>query len=377
MSYTMSRKKMYQRILGIFICALGISVTAFAQNRTHSVRPGETLFGIAKQYSVSVQNLKDWNDLQANQLSVGQTLIIERRTPEKPIVHTVEKQETLFSISKRYGVNISEIQSWNNLPGNNLRVGQKLTIHLEKPGRNNPQNSSDNSIVVNSSTQNNTYYTVKSGDTLYRIARIHDMTLDELRRLNDLTSNTLAIGQQLTVKSTSAPPSVADVAAESSPQGKFLSYRAKSTLSLNEVLEKFEMTEAEFKALNPDFSSLNLQKGQKATILAPPTRVYSNPYRTDADLKNLGETAVSKYSVSEKGKTTTNGELYNPDELTAAHSNIAMGTIIYVQNPKNNKGVYIRINDRLSGSGLKLSNTAWGVLALSSDKPSVKIFQDQ
>lgn len=373
----MNWKNTYKLCLGMCLWMLSISVTALAQNKSHMVRPGETLYSIAREYDVSVQDLKHWNSLKTNQLSIGQELVIDQRSPADSITHIVEAQETLYSISKKYGVNISEIRAWNNLTGNNLKTGQHLTIHPNDRSTGSSESSPGNSLVVDSSAQNNTYYTVKSGDTLYRIAREHDMAVDELKKLNNLRSNTLSIGQRLTVKANSAPPSVETSVTASSPQGRFLSYRAESTLSLNEVLKKFEMTEAEFQALNPDFTSTSLGKGQKVTVLAPPTSTYSNPYRADANLENLGETGIARYSASEKGKTTTNGELYNPAELTAAHSNIAMGTVIYIQNPHNNRGIYVRINDRLSGGGLKLSDKAWKALDISSVNPSVQIFQDQ
>lgn len=366
----------FKAFIATVFCFLLVNV-ALAQQKTHTVESGETLFSIAQQYNITVQKLKEWNNLENNQLTIGQTLIVQSADQKAATTHTVEPQETLFSISKRYGVSIAEIKSWNDLSGNNLNVGQELTIYPSSGADANAGNSSDNSIVVSTTTQQNTYYTVKSGDTLYKIARAHNMTLEELKKLNDLTSNTISIGQRLTVKARSAPPSVAESSTESSPQGKFVNYRIGERQSLEAILNKFRMDEQEFRELNPDVTGSTFQIGQQVTVLAPATRRYENPYKTGAKLKDLGETPVSRYSESEEGQTTTSGELFVPEELTAAHSNIAMGTIIFIENPDNGKGIYVRINDRISSNGLKLSEGAWQALSFSSSSPRVKIYQDQ
>lgn len=365
-------KSIVLTFVGILITSLG-----YAQQQTHTVESGETLFSIAQRYNVEIDDLRSWNDLQNNQLRLGQTLIIKSTENNAANLHTVEPQETLFSISKQYGVSIAELKSWNNLSGNNLTIGQELKIYSAQESGNADPDQSQNSIVVNTNTQQNTYYTVKSGDTLYKIARGHNMTLDELKQLNDLTSNTISIGQQLTVRASSAPPSVAESSTDSSPQGKFVTYRISERQSLNRILSKFQMDEQEFQALNPDISSTEFQIGQKVTVIAPATKSYTNPYRSSASLKDLGETAVTQYDTANHGQTTTSGELFSPEELTAAHSNIALGTIIFVENPDNGKGIYVRINDRISSNGLKLSDACWQALKFSSSSPKVKIYQDQ
>lgn len=360
----------------VFILLAGLTLNLMAQ-QTHTVQSGETLFSIARSYNIEVQDLKQWNNLQSNQLTIGQQLVVEPADAEEPIVHTVDAQETLFSISKQYGVSIAELRSWNNLTGNNLSIGQELRIYPASTDEMAETDASENSIVVSSNTQQNTYYTVKSGDTLYKIARGHNMTLDELKRLNDLTGNTISIGQQLTVKARSTPPSIAETVTDSSPQGKFINYRVRSEETLDAILEKFQMDEQEFRALNPDVTTSSFKTGQQFTVLAPATKSYTNPYITNASLKDLGETAVSKYDSSDEGQTTTSGELFSSKELTGAHSNIALGTIIFVENPENNKGIFIRINDRTSSNGLKLSEAGWQALGFSSSSSMVKIYQDQ
>lgn len=351
---------------------LCIQFTAQAQSKTHTVQKGETLFSIAEKYGINIQQIKKWNNLDGNSISVGQSLTIKPDAKKDAIVHTVEPQETLFSIAKQYNVRIAEIKAWNELSNNSLDVGQQLKVYPSED-----DNKEEQSVVVDKKTQQNSYYVVKSGDSLYKIAQEHGMTINELKTLNDLSSNTIRIGQRLTVRSNTVPPSVARTT-ESSPQGKFLIYEVSGgSISLQNLLKKFKMTKQEFQALNPTVEETNFHSGRKLTVLAPPNRKYENPYLSDANLQDLGETAVSRYGNSEAAKPTTSGELYNPNSLTAAHSNISLGSVIFIKNPENQKGIYVRINDRNSGNGLKLSLAAWQTLDFKSSSPKVTIYQNE
>lgn len=350
------------------------------QETTHEVQSGETLYGIASQYDISVQELREWNDLEDDDnLSEGQVLVVAREEGEEDedqITHVVESGESLFSISKEYNVSISELQSWNDLNENTLSDGQELVIYPSDSSAD-TSTTDQESVSVENDTQRNTYYTVKSGDTLYEIAQQHGMSVDELRDLNNLESDNLSIGQELTVRGSSSPPSVSDSAEESSPQGKFVSYSVPENTELDELLEEFQMDEQEFRLLNPDNDDNSLREGQQITILLPPSRERENPYKSSSNIDDLGETNVARYDSSEQGDTTTSGELYNPEALTAAHSNIAIGSIIFVQNPLTGSGVFVRINDRTSGDGLKVSDATWAALNIDESDPTVNISQEQ
>lgn len=374
-------KTLIRVILGavLLFAFSGLAATSQAQERQviHKVEVGETLYSIARQYDVTVENLKKWNNISDNQISVGQELVIKSVGPsveDEPVIHTVQPKETLFSISKQYHVSIAALKSWNELKDTNLDVGQKLTIY---PGSNEKKDA-NTSIVVDSNTSSNTYYIVKSGDTLYQIAREHNMTLEELKELNDLSSNVIRVGQRLTVREVKSAPSVTENAEESSPQGEFILHRISKSQSLQDLLSRFNMDESEFRALNPDLETSSFMPGQKVTVLAPPNRNFENPYRIDANMKDLGTVGVTVYDSSAVGTTTTSGELYNPRQLTAAHSNIAIGDVIFIKKPGGDRGLFVRINDRTSGNGLKLSRAAYRALQFKSeDSAAVQIFQNQ
>ena len=121
-------------------------VEAVSDCVTHVVKKGESLGSIAKKYHVTVSNIKNWNRLKRDTITVGQKLKIYRSgapmaqvgksTPKKggggsqatTKTHTVKKGETLSSISRKYGCTVNDIKKWNNLKSNNVIVGKKLKI---------------------------------------------------------------------------------------------------------------------------------------------------------------------------------------------------------------------------------------------------------
>jgi LysM repeat protein len=298
---------------------------------------------------------------------------------QEQAAYEVKQGDTLYGISKKLNVTIAELQQWNDLDGNEIELGQELVYYLRNDIRSDALSEDEAESLVNRSTDsNNVFYIVKSGDSLYRIAGEHNMTVQELKELNDLSTDNLRIGQRLAVKKQNeAPPSVAEFSAESTPQGVFSVYEVKSGEDLEDILLRFKMTENEFKLLNSELNVNRMSTGQQVTVLLPPSRNYDNPYLQRANLQDLGEVQVSSYSDSEFGETTTNGELYDPEALTAAHSNISLGSIIFVENTQTGNGVYVRVNDRITGSGLKLSKKSFSVLRLEqANRPTVTIYTE-
>lgn len=372
----------------LLVSGFSESIRAQQTEQKHTVQQGETLFSISQQYDLSVGQLKEWNKLQSNELQPGQVLIVVPHANDERILHKVQAGESLFGISRQYNVTIAEIQEWNNLENTNLEAGTELIIYPQQENAQQQPSIDDleemdeeerTSVVeqYSESAAESETYTVKSGDTLYGIARQHDMTITELRQINNLQDDMLRVGQRITVKKIQTAPSVAEGAENSTPQGKFTTYRVQRNENTESVLDKFNMTREEFEALNRGMSADNISAGQQITVLLPPTRHFDNPYLPDANLEDLGTVPVMSYSESDKASPTTSGELYNPEQLSAAHSNMALGNIIFIENPSNGKGVFVQVNDRHSGEGLKLSHKAFEMLDFSSiEQPVVTIYLD-
>ena len=146
----------------------------------YTVVKGDTLYSIARKFNTSVDEIKKLNNLSSNTISVGQKLLIPTSETVTPTTtYTVVSGDTLYSIARKFNTTVDELKRLNNLSSNTLSIGQKLLIPASE--------------TINPTTT----YTVVSGDTLYSIARRFNTTVDELKRLNNLSSNTLSIGQVL------------------------------------------------------------------------------------------------------------------------------------------------------------------------------------
>lgn len=154
------------------------------EQNTYTVQKGDSLWSIAKKYNTTVEELKAANNLSSNLLSIGQVLKIPTavEVPENYIIYTVSSGDTLYGIANKYNTTVNDLIEYNDLSSTNLSIGQKLLI----PSTNNEQNNYDT-------------YTVKSGDTLYKIANQYNTTVDNLMNINNLSTNLLSIGQKLLV----------------------------------------------------------------------------------------------------------------------------------------------------------------------------------
>ena len=195
------------------------------------VQSGDSLWSISKKYAISVDKLKDINNLSGNLLSVGQKLLIKdtSSSDDVGIYYTVKAGDTLYGIANEYNLTVADLKSMNNLKNNNLSIGQKLLV-------------SGTGEVVEGSDYDT--YIVKSGDNLYAIARKYGVTVDKLKEINNLSSNLLSIGQKLLV-----------------PKITEKMYVVKSGDSLYKIAKDNNTSVTELINLN-DLSTTNLSIGQ-------------------------------------------------------------------------------------------------------------------
>ena len=175
-----------------YVDAVVDAVIATAEGKTISSMPldgnyyvvknGDSLWKIANMYGITVDELKKLNNLTSNNLSVGQVLEIPDTSFNNSDfeTYTVKAGDSLWKIANMYGLTVAELKSLNGLSSDNLSIGQVLKVS---------DNLGDSGNV----------YTVKAGDSLWNIANRYGTTVDELKRLNNLTSNVLNIGQTLKV----------------------------------------------------------------------------------------------------------------------------------------------------------------------------------
>lgn len=195
-----------------------------SERSVHVVRSGENLGLIARKYHVSVNQLRQWNNLRSSTIYPGQRLVVypggyagvassapaasstpppetkqtdqvsaEKQGTSKKY-HVVRSGENLGLISKKYGCTAADLKKWNNLKSNTIYPKQKLVVGFENVNvaSGAPASSQGDKII---------YYTVKKGDTLWDIAQQYKgVSVDELKKLNNLgNSSKLQPGQKLKI----------------------------------------------------------------------------------------------------------------------------------------------------------------------------------
>lgn len=219
------------------------------------VKSGDSLYSIARKYNTTVFELVRLNNLNTNTLSIGQQLRIPINVSDDDyILYTVKIGDTLYSIAKKNNVSVLELVELNNLSTNTLRVGQPLKI---------PISSNDN----DSNSDNYNTYVVQRGDTLYRIASMYGMSVDELIKINNLSSTSLSIGQVLNVKNNyySDIPLGAKCYGSGYKEPSYLTYTVKSGDNLYSIAKKYNTSVDNLIELN-SLTSNNLTIGQVLKI---------------------------------------------------------------------------------------------------------------
>ena len=157
---------------------------------TYIVKKNDNLYDIAKEYNTTVGILKALNNLSSNILQVGQILklptsLVEETIPGNYLIYTIKKGDNLYSIAKNYNISLEELINFNQQGSTLLHIGEQLLI------------------PINNQTNNNIQYVIKPGDTLYNIAKRYNTNVDEIKRINNLNTNMLKIGETILIPGTS------------------------------------------------------------------------------------------------------------------------------------------------------------------------------
>lgn len=224
----------YQELIDI----IANSISKYIKKaNTYTVKKGDSLYQIAIKYGTTVNELKKINNLTNNSLSIGQVLKLPDKdvnTNKETNTYIVKKGDSLYQIASTYGTTVNELKKINNLSSNLLNVGQIIILPTK----------------IETETTEYDLYIVKKGDSLYQISRKYNITTDELKKINNLNTNLLNIGQQLKVPKTNE---------------LYIIYTVKSGDSLYQIAKKNNTTVNDIKTLNNLTSNL-LSIGQELKI---------------------------------------------------------------------------------------------------------------
>lgn len=215
----------------------------------YTVRRGDNLSKISRQFQTSVSELKGWNNLRSDLILVGQDLRVKAPTVQELVQpkeeeakatstsYTVQAGDTLSAIAQKSNTSLQKLVQVNQLANpNHILVGQTIKLAENKAEQADPFESANKKRV----------YTVKSGDNLGRIARAHGTSVSQLVASNEINNpNLIVVGQKLTIPSTSSKGTSSAPAVKTQ-----LNYKVKSGDSLYSIAKRHGQTVSTLAKLN-------------------------------------------------------------------------------------------------------------------------------
>lgn len=257
----------------------------------YTVKAGDTLYSIASRFGLSVDELKSMNNLTSNNLSIGQTLKVKKESEvpqEEYDSYAVKAGDSLWGIASKYGTTVEELKRINNLSSNVLSIGQVLNV--PKSGTT-PEEPKEPEIP--NPNEDTFDYIVIAGDSLWKIASKYDTTVEELRRLNNLTTDSLSIGQIIKVpnkENNNTPEETVHIVQKGDT---LYQLAARYNTTVNAIKERNQL------------SNNNLSVGQVLVIpVAPTSEPYITHYVKSGD--NLFSLARSYNTTVDKIKSLNN-----------------------------------------------------------------------
>lgn len=208
------------------LTASALAGTAFtapsAEAVSITVKKGDSLWKLSRDHHTSIESIKLANNLSSTQLMIGQVLTIPKEgdskktqkkaepanKPAKPSnsAYTVKYGDSLWMIARNHHTSVQEIRNLNSLTSDMLYPGQKLKLKkVSRPSQQKPP-SSGSLVQTKTGSEVSDTYQVQLGDSLWKIANKLNVSLAELKTLNQLTSDTIYPNQILKVKAKAKAP---------------------------------------------------------------------------------------------------------------------------------------------------------------------------
>ncbi len=282
------------------------SIGSSAKIKYYKVRRGDSLSEISDKYGISMSDLKKWNRLKSNKAPLGRSLKIyvndntaiasttkttvkdststalasnanknfkeEKVVSYKDVVkyYRVKKGDNLGEISDKYGVSVAEIKKWNKLKSNNIALGANLKIikneRVVTTVRKEVKADKVETAVAsneNNAEENNTtsdFYEVQKGDNLFSIAKKFNVSIEDLKKWNNLEDLNVQLGSKLALANKEEAP-------DETPktETKIVEHKVKKGEYLGTIAKKYNVTVAEIKEWN-GLESNNVKLGETLIV---------------------------------------------------------------------------------------------------------------
>lgn len=189
----------------LLIPASLVHKTLNTSTSTHEVKPKESLYGIAKQYNTTVEQLEKWNpEVKENGLKIGQLIqvsdtIIDKQNHNPDYLtthfHEVTSKETLYSIAKQYEVSVEDLIAWNPTTSESLSIGQKLIIKKTKT----IPITELKSAIKNDLKTTLIEYEVQPKETIFSLSKRFNINQEKLIELNPTLKEGVQVGMKINV----------------------------------------------------------------------------------------------------------------------------------------------------------------------------------
>lgn len=383
----------FRSFLTVLLLALALGAgEAQAQAATHVVRPGETLFSIARQYSLTVGELRALNNLSGDTIRSGQRLRVRGTAAALPRSEGPNGEATRSedpppqAEPTRPALPRVEPLPPQNRPVRDARGFFRQTdpppdITRPDPIAASPPPPPPPPSLPNvrlgrdglqpfptdaprEQTEAAGTHVVQRGETLSRIAERYGTTVEALRRANALSGDDLSVGQTLAVPGGGLPNISFAVTRTTLPDDEVHVVRRGETLFT--IAARYGTTAGRILALNT-LSSRPLAPG---TVIGLPDGVGKRYYREPAPPRPADEQGLALvYPASYVGRTTISREPYDPAALTASHRTLPFGTMLWVRAEDTGRETLVRINDRgpvSEGFLIEVSDAAARALGLEA-----------
>jgi LysM repeat protein len=254
----------------------------------HKVISGESLFSIAKEYNIPVEELKKINNITNEKIHPGEELKlnpvnennsrnllaekadkkqdVKAENREKTLTHIIKKGENLGSIAKNNHTTVEELKRINNLADSKIHQGQELKINenSESVKKNLVADRIEAKQETKAEKRENTItHKIKKGESLITIAKDNNLTVEELMRINNMTDSKIRFGQELKLNKSLGKPKndIAKVENET----KSVQHKVKSGESFYSIAKIYGCTVDELKDWNRKSGS-KIKAGEKITV---------------------------------------------------------------------------------------------------------------
>src|SRR5690625_4543401 len=216
--HALAKKKFMMSVTAASAIAAAVVGADEAEAASYKVKSGDSLWTIAQKNNTSVSQLMKINNLSGDLIFPNQVLETSKKqssntsnsnsnnnsSSSNASTYTVKSGDTLSGIAFKHNISISNLMKWNNRSTTLIYPGDKLSVKKSGSGAGSSSSSGSSASGNSGSTGSSKVYTVKSGDTLSHIASRNGVSVANLKKWNNLSSDMIYVGQKVSINGKSS-----------------------------------------------------------------------------------------------------------------------------------------------------------------------------